>query len=108
MRLFKLFIANLIVTGTFLGASNSAQAAEPDNYDVVGAEIARMASAEAVGLAPISSAAPEPAALRISQAVPGGSTFPDQVTLPSSSPVPEPGSMALVGALTGLLTRRRR
>jgi hypothetical protein len=47
--------------------------------------------------------------VRITPAIVGGQALPGTVTLPASSPVPEPGTMTLAAvAAIGLLGRRSR
>jgi hypothetical protein len=104
MRILKLLIAVVVMTGSFLGA---ATARAQSDYSLIPAQNNFPALADSYDSAGgFSFLAPDQAALRLTEAVPSGVTFAPTVTLPPPVTVPEPGTLFLAIAGLGLLLRR--
>jgi hypothetical protein len=107
MRHLKLLIAVTVMTGSFVGASFDARAAEtPGDFNLIPPQDNLSALVDSMG--GFSFPAPEPAALRLTPAVPDAVSFIPTVTLPQPTTVPEPGTLLLAVAGAGLLLRRSR
>lgn len=108
MRILKLFIAVVVMTGSFLGAS-TARAQTQSDYSLIPPQDNFPALADSYdSLGGFSFPAPDEAALRLTEAVPSGVTFTPTVTLPPPVTVPEPGTLILAVAGAGVLLRRSR
>ncbi len=109
MRILKLLIAVVVMTGSFLGASTAARAQTQSDYSLIPPQDDFPALADSyASTGGFSFPAPDEAALRLSEAVPSGVTFAPTVTLPTPVTVPEPRTLFLAVAGVGLLLRRSR